>query len=220
MIIDLSHRLKPGMPSYPGLPVPRFHVFLAHDDTEAQKKYAPGTTFQIASYQLGGNTGTYLDAPFHRHPDGLDLGSLPLERLVNLPGVLVRASGDEAIGADAFRGFSLRGAAVLIRTDWSRRWSDSADYFRSGPFLTGYACEYLVEQGAMLVGIDCANIDDMQDSSRPAHTLLLRAGIPIVEHLTNLAALEEKHFRFFAAPPAIAGGTSFVVRAFALCESV
>ncbi len=216
-IVDLSHPLEPGMPCYPGLPEPKFHVFMAHDIPATQTKYSPGTTFQIANYELGGNTGTYLDAPFHRHRHGPDLRDLALERTVNLPGVLIHAAENGGIGVEAFAAIPLAGAAVLVHTGWSRRWSGGPDYFRSGPFLTREACEHLVKQRPALVGIDCANIDDMEDASRPAHTVLLAAGIPIVEHLTNLAALEGKQFCFFAAPPAIAGGTSFVVRAFALC---
>jgi arylformamidase len=218
MIVDLSHPLEPGMPSYPGLPVPKFNVFLAHENAEVQAKYAPGTTFQIASHEFAANTGTYLDSPFHRHRDGLDLRDLPLECMVNLPGILVNEPGDGAIVANAFGGLSLAGAAVLVHTGWSVRWKHPEDYFRSGPFLTRDASEFLVAQRVALVGIDCANIDNMHDPSRPAHTMLLKAGIPIVEHLTNLAALDGRVFRFFAAPPAIVGGTSFPVRAFALCE--
>ena len=218
MIVDLSHPLAPGMPSYPGLPKPKFRIFLRHVDRAAQAQYSPGTTFQIASYDLCGNTGTYLDAPFHRHPDGFDLGRLPLERMVNLPGVLIHVNGESPIEPRSFAGLALAGSAVLICTGWSARWGNPADYFRSGPFLTRPVCEYLVAQQPALIGIDSANIDNMEDPSRPAHTLLLRAGIPIVEHLTNLVALKGMSFRFFAAPPAIAGGTSFTIRAFAICE--
>ena len=85
MIVDLSHRLEPGMPSYPGLPEPKFKVFLSHSDREKQAHYAPGTSFQIASYELGGNTGSYLGAPFHRYPNGLDLADLPLDRMADFP---------------------------------------------------------------------------------------------------------------------------------------
>lgn len=215
MIVDLSHPLTPGMPSYPGLPEPGFHTWLTHEESTARAVYAAGTTFQIATYELGGNTGTYLDAPFHRHPDGLDLAGVPLERLVDLPGVAVPGPADGPIGPEHFARADLRGAAVLIRTGWSERWGQ-AGYFRSGPFLTAEACRLLVTAEPALVGIDCANIDDMNDRTRPAHTLLLAAGIPIVEHLRALDTLPEGGFRFFAAPPAIAGGTSFPVRAFAL----
>ncbi len=207
------------MPSYPGLPEPRFHVFLGHDEAAKQSRYAPGVTFQIAAYEFGGNTGTYVDSPFHRHPHGADLAAVPLKKLVDLPGLLISAAEDGPIDEKALKGLRadrIRGKAVLIRTDWSRRWG--GDYFRSGPFLTGGACDLLANAGAVLVGIDCANIDDMNDPERPAHTKLLAAGIPIVEHLRGLEQLQGRSFRFFAAPPAIVGGTSFTVRAFAVCK--
>jgi arylformamidase len=122
-----------------------------------------------------------------------------------------------AIGPEAFQGLDVWGRAVLVRTDWSRLWGGS-DYFRSGPFLTADACRFLVQAQIALVGIDCANIDDVGDLTRPAHTILLEGGIPIVEHLRGLEQLLASDFRFFAAPPAVKGGTSFPVRAFAICE--
>lgn len=216
MIIDLSHRLEPGMPSYPGLPVPHFQAFQRHSDSPRHAVYAPGVTFEIAHYEFGGNTGTYLDAPYHRYPTGDDLASLPLHRVTNIPGILVRVTGEGAIGADHFRNVDVDAKAVLIRTDWSKRWG--RDYFKSGPYLTAEACDCLVQSGATLVGIDCANIDNMMDPNRPAHSLLLAAGIPIVEHLCSLDKLSSKKFRFFAAPPAVVQGTSFPVRAFAICD--
>jgi kynurenine formamidase len=215
VLVDLSHRLEPGMPAYPGLPVPAFQTWMTHAESAARGAYAPGTTFQIAAYALGGNTGTYVDAPFHRHLDGPDLAALPLDRLANLPGVVIQVLREGAIGPEDFHGYALAGQAVLVRTDWSAHWGQDG-YFRSGPFLTAEACRYLVQEQATLVGIDCANIDDMADATRPAHTLLLAAGIPIVEHLCALDQLPSEGFLFFATPPAIVGGTSFAVRAFAI----
>jgi kynurenine formamidase len=217
MIIDLSHPLESGMPSYPGLPRPQFSAFLTHDDTARQSHYAPETTFQIAVYEIGGNTGTYVDAPFHRYPDGADLANIGLDKLADLPGILIPAIDAGAIDSENFTGMDLHGKAVLVHTGWANRWR-SNDYFRSGPFLTKRACEYLVAAGATLVGIDCANIDNMNDPERPAHTILLRAGIPIVEHLQGLEQLGNRKFRFFATPPAVRRGTSFPVRAFAIAE--
>src|SRR5215475_10083821 len=211
MIVDLSHKLAPAMPAYPGLPTPRFHVFLGHGDAAKHTHYAAGTTFQIASYEFGGNTGTYVDSPFHRHPGAADLASVPLEKLADLEGILIPGPEDGPIEPTIISGFPLRGKAILIHTNWSRRWG--GDYFRSGPFLSAAACEHLVHAGATLVGIDCANIDNMTDPARPAHTILLAAGIPIVEHLCGLDQLQGKPFRFFAVPPAIEGGTSFPIRA-------
>ena len=216
-LIDISHILEPDMPSYPGLPVPQFRAWLTHAESPTHASYAPGTTFQIAVYEIGGNTGTYVDAPFHRYPDGQDFAELPLEKLANLPGIAVTALREGAIGPEAFQGLDVSGKAVLVRTDWSKRWG-SPGYFRSGPFLTADACQLLVQSKAALVGIDCANIDDMSDRARPAHTILLGAGIPIVEHLYSLDQVPQDNFRFFAVPPAIKDGTSFPVRAFVICE--
>lgn len=217
-LLDLSHRLAPGMPSYPGLPEPRFRAWFTHEESATRGAYAPGTTFEIATYELGGNTGTYVDAPFHRHPGAPDLADLPLEKLADLPGVVVEGVDEGPVPWQAFEGLDLRGKAVLVRTGWARRWGDP-DYFRSGPYLAEDVCLRLVEAGATLVGIDCANIDNMSDPARPAHTILLAAGIPIVEHLRGLDQLPAQGFRFFAVPPAIERGTSFAVRAFALSES-
>jgi kynurenine formamidase len=213
------------MPSYPGLPVPHFGVFLSHEDSAARGVYAPGTTFQMAVFELGGNTGTYIDAPFHRHPGRADLADLPLDKIANLPGIVITALQEGEITPRVFDGLDLRGKAVIVRTDWAQRWGES-DYFRSGPYLGAAACEALIEAGAALVGIDCANIDNMGDPasgtrgdiSRPAHTLLLAADIAIVEHLRGLDELPPHGFRFFAVPPAIEGGTSFAVRAFAIID--
>ncbi|MBE3558439.1 MAG: cyclase family protein [Ktedonobacteraceae bacterium] len=216
-IFDLSHRIEPHMPSYPGLPEPQLRTWITHAESEQRGLYAPETTFQIATYELGGNTGTYIDAPFHRHPHAADLADLPLDRLANLPGQVITVLREGPIGPEAFQGVDLAGKAVLVRTDWSQHWGEPG-YFRSGPFLTAAACHFLVDARAALIGIDCSNIDDMHDASRPAHTILLAAGIPIVEHLRGLAQLPANGFRFFAVPPAIKGGTSFPVRAFALCE--
>jgi kynurenine formamidase len=111
----------------------------------------------------------------------------------------------------------LRGKAVLILTGWAERWN-TPRYTEPGPFLGKEASAALVDAEPQLVGIDCMNLDDVEDGERPAHTLLLGAKIPVCEHLCNLEKLGRKHFRFFAAPPAWAGVASFPVRAFALVE--
>ncbi|HTD53106.1 MAG TPA: cyclase family protein, partial [Thermoanaerobaculia bacterium] len=105
--------------------------------------------------------------------------------------------------------------AVLIRTGWDAHWR-TPRYGEGHPFLTRGSVELLVREGAALVGIDSLNIDDTADGARSAHTLLLGAGIPIVEHLRGLGALPETGFRFSAAPPSVRGMGSFPVRAFAV----
>ena len=213
--IEVSHQVVPGMKTYPGLPEPTVDVVFDYDTS--RERYRGKAEFFIASLHLCGNTGTYVDSPIHRYRGGADLAGLPLERLADLETVLVDCSGaaDRAIGPEALAGVEMRYRAVLVRTDFSLRWG-TEEYFGPNPFLTADACEMLVRQGALFVGIDSLNIDDTGDASRPAHTALLGAGIPICEHMTNLAAVPESGGRLHAVPIAWVGGASFPVRAYVI----
>jgi arylformamidase len=214
-IVDLSHEIVDGMTTHPGIPAPSISTFLTHEASTA--RYAPGTTFEIGRIDLVANTGTYIDTPAHRFPGGPDLADLTLERVVDLEGVLVdcRGATERAIGPEAFEGVDVRGRAVLVGTGWDEHWGTPA-YLSDNPFLTAAAAEWLVDAGVALIGIDSLNVDSLTDPQRPAHTAILGAGIPLVEHLTGLGALPTTGWRFFAVPPQIRGMATFPVRAFAI----
>ena len=215
-LIDLSHDIEHGMVTYKGLPAPTISDWLSR--AASSDRYAQGTTFQIGKIDLLANTGTYIDAPFHRYDDGRDIAGYSLEAIANLPGIVIRATdrGNRAFDASRFRARQLTGRAVLVHTGWDAHWR--TDTYSAGrhPFLTRDAAEHLASNGAALLGIDSLNIDDDKDGTRPAHTILLRAGVAIVEHMTNLGALPDGSFRFFAVPPKVRGMGSFPVRAFAI----
>lgn len=212
-LIDLSHTIEGGMLTYPGLPAPVILDHLSRSASHAH--YAPGTEFQIGRIEMVGNTGTYIDSPFHRFETGRDIAALDLAGLAEVPGIVVRAEGrGRTLDADLFEDMEVRGHAVLVHTGWARHWRTPA-YLEGHPFMTEGAAEVLLEAGAALVGIDSLNIDDTADGRRPVHTVLLGAGIPIVEHLQGLEALPDKGFRFSAVPAPVRGMGSFPVRAFA-----
>ncbi|HXG39254.1 MAG TPA: cyclase family protein [Bacteroidota bacterium] len=216
-LIDLSHTIEHGMVTYKGLPAPVISDYMSR--AASNGRYAPGTEFHIGKIEMVANTGTYIDSPFHRYADGGDLADLPLRSIANLESVVVRwdMSNGRAVGTDAFKNIDARGKAILVHTGWDRHWR-TEQYFNGHPYLTRDAAQWLVDQQAALVGIDSLNIDSTEDGTRPAHTLLLSANIPIVEHLCNLHALPEKGFRFFAVPVKVKQMGSFPVRAFALIE--
>ena len=177
--------------------------------------YAPGTEFAIDSVRMVGNTGTYLDSPFHRYADGADLAGLPLDRLADLPAVVVRAGDTAVVDVATLEGHDVTDRAVLLHTGGDAHWG-TPGYAVDAPYLTAEGAAWLVERGALLVGIDAVNIDAMTPhGERPAHTLLLAAGIPVVEHLTGLGQLPTVGARFTAAPPRFAGFGTFPVRAYA-----
>ncbi|MDQ3817252.1 MAG: cyclase family protein [Acidobacteriota bacterium] len=214
-LIDLSHSVEHGMITYKGLPAPVICDYLSRE--ESRKHYAEGTEFHIGKIEMVANTGTYMDSPFHRYGDGLDLSELLLSSLADLDGVVIRAdeSKGRAIAASAFHNLPVRDRAVLIHTGWDVNWGGE-QYFEGHPFLTRDGAQFLAEEGARLVGIDSLNIDDTGDLSRPAHSILLKADIPIVEHLCNLNSLPAQVFKFFAVPVKVKGMGTFPVRAFAI----
>jgi arylformamidase len=217
-LVELSHVLIPGQATYSWLPAPRMTEFLSRE--ASRTRYSPGTEFLIHQVEVIGNSGTYLDAPSHRHADGVDLAELPLERLAHLPGLVVdvRAPAGRAMEPSLLSGLretEIRGSAVLFATGWDRYWG-TKEYPSGAPFIGEALASVLVERGVALVGIDALNVDDTDDPARPAHSILLGAGIPVVENLCHLDQLPEKGFRFTAAPVRIAGGSAFPVRAFAV----
>ena len=214
-IVDLSHVIEHGMTTYKGLPGPQICDFWEREGTA--RNYNDGSTFQIGRIDMVANTGTYLDAPFHRFADGIDLADLPLPSLADLPGVIIRRPWETDIVVDvaAFANRDVAGKAVLVHTGWDRHWRTDR-YGENHPFVTADAADWLIENGALLVGIDSNNIDDTRGRSRPVHTKLLGAGVVICEHMTGLGQLPDEGFRFSAVPPKVKGMGSFPVRAYAV----
>jgi arylformamidase len=214
--IDLSHVVRDGMQTYPGLPAPTVFEHLGRE--AAEQFYGPGVTFQIGMITMCSNTGTYIDMPFHRFADGHDLAGLPLERVSHVPGVCIDGRGMRAIGPEVLDGVAVEGRAVLFFTGHSESFG-TPEYFVDHPHLTADTAALLVERGAAVVGIDSLNIDATDGPAgegRPVHTTLLRAGVPIVEHLTGLAELPGDGFTFTAVPPKVEGMGTFTVRAHAI----
>ncbi len=213
-IIDLSHVIEDGTITYPGLPGP---VISDHLSREASReRYAPGYEFQIGHIDMVSNTGTYLDTPFHRFPDGHDLSGLDPARVAAVPGLVVDGGAGQEIGVAALEGLNVAGRAVLFRTGWDRHWDTDRYGEPDHPYLAAATADQLAAAGAAVVGIDSVNIDGTRTGERPVHTALLAAGIPIVEHLTGLDGIAGRAFTFFAVPPAIRGMGTFPVRALAV----
>ncbi|MFT4123059.1 MAG: cyclase family protein [Microbacteriaceae bacterium] len=214
-LVDLSHTIREGLVTYPGVPAPSIAPHLRR----GEGSYAPGTSFSMDILTIAGNTGTYLDTAWHRYEGGSDLATLDLATLVDLPAEVFHLTDSEARGipASVFYDRDVRGKAVLLHTGWDRHFG-TPEYGRPAPFLTAEGVDHLASQGVLLVGIDSLNIDDTSTDSagaRPAHTVFLASGIHVVEHLTNLGALPPSGALFTAVPPKVEGTGTFTVRAFA-----
>jgi len=215
--VDLSHVIDDGMSTYPGLPGPAICDFMSFEDSHS--RYSDGTEFTIGRIDLVTNTGTYIDTPYHRYRDGHDLVGLDLATISNVPAVVVRVDrATTEIDVAHLSSIDARGRAVLVHTGWDRHWRTD-QYFVGHPYLTGDAATWLRDNGAVVVGIDSLNIDSIAGGERPVHSILLRAGIPIIEHMTNLGALPDDGFELIAVPPKITGLGTFPVRAHARVQN-
>lgn len=214
-IVEISHVIEDGMPSYPGLPRPLLELHIDHEGS--RDSYGDEAEFAIGRMELVGNVGTYLDSPYHRFRDGTDISQLPLDRLVDLPTVVIDARREASGGRRldlVLRDRPLAGRAVLIRTDWDERWGQDT-YWDPGPFLGAVTVQQLIHHRPALIGVDFWNVDDPDEPSRPVHTALLAAGIPIIEHLTALGSVAGDARSYFV-PLAVRGAPSMPVRAFAM----
>ena len=213
-LIDVSHVVEHEMVTYKGLPAPIICDWMSREASHA--RYAEGTEFQIGKIEMVGNTGTYIDSPFHRYADGKDLSELPLESVANLECLVVRVPlGSAAIDVIPLSKELVRGKAVLFHTGWDRHWRTDA-YFENHPHLTERAADWLARAGAAIVGIDSFNIDNVSNGERPVHSVLLGSEIPIVEHMRGLEALPDAGCRFFAVPVKVKAFGTFPVRAFGM----
>lgn len=218
-VLDLSHPIEHGMITYPGLPGPDVGVHQSYDDSEG--RYDAGTEFTIGRIAMVTNTGTYLDAPAHRYRGGADVSEVALTSCVNLPAVVVDGAATGPTGPQAWADLPpdrLAGAAVLVRTGWSTCWRTERYGGPEHPFLTEQGAQALLDAGVALVGIDSVNIDDTRGGARPVHSLLLAAGIPVVEHLTALELLPATGARFSAVPLRLRGLGTSPVRAVAVLD--
>jgi kynurenine formamidase len=217
-LLDLSHTIRPDIPRFSGIAAPRIRAVWTHDEA-AQRGYRD-TTCEVTEVRFVTSIGTYLDAPYHFDPQGADISQLNLEQLM-LPGLVVdlrdQAAPDAPLPLDALDGLNAASKALLLYTGWSDYWGDERYYHP--PFVPRAMAQCLRTMRPTLVGIDTLVIDSPQNPTRPAHTLLLRAGILIVENLTGLGELIERTFTFVAVPVKVAGAAAFPVRAFAMLKS-
>lgn len=214
-LVDLSHTIQPEMPRFSGIAPPHIGAVWTHSES-AERGYQD-TTCELTEVRFVTSIGTYLDAPYHFDPQGADISQLELSQLV-LPGLALdlrdQATPDSPLPTKVLEGLDVSGKALLLCTGWSDYWGDEQYYHP--PFVPRAMAEQLRELQPALVGIDTLVIDSARDPTRPAHTLLLRAGILIVENLTGLDELVGKTFTFVAVPVKVAGAAAFPVRAFAI----
>ena len=218
-LIDLSQMIDVGISLFsPTAPQPTIQAWQSHEQSAESGNYED-CTCEMTEVNFVTSISTYLDSPYHFHPDGNSIESLRLEQVV-LEGVVVdctHVTARQPIEPNVLDGVDVEGKAVLFHTGWSRYWGQAE--YNHFPFLTRETAEALRNKGAKLAGVDFLVIDDTTNPRRPVHVTLLGNDILIVENLTNLEKLPQTGFIFHAAPVKVKGSAAFPVRAYAVISS-
>jgi arylformamidase len=192
-IYDVSVPISASMPLFPGDPVFKSQIIKS---LEAKDGY------QLHEIVLGNHAGTHVDAPAHFLKDGTTVDELPLE-VLNGRARVVEIHDPEKIDVRELKQLILvEDFRVLFKTRNSLLWNGpfSEEYI----YLTEKGAKYLTENGVKLVGIDYLSIDRYGDESYPAHKVLLKNDIILVEGL-NLAEVEEGEYEMSCLPLRLKG---------------
>ncbi|GGS46820.1 cyclase family protein [Actinokineospora fastidiosa] len=213
-LVDLSHDVWQDMLIHHWMPKPVIHDYISRE--QSAKFLEGGVSFQQVHVTIAGSTGTILQVPFQFHADGPDLATMPLEKLVDVPVVVIDAVGMPEIGPEVFDGQDdLAGKAVLFRTGQDRLWQ-TEEYYENTCYLAGATIKHLAKAGPALIGVDSKNTDCGTDQGKPAQHELLGAGMGVLTSLTRLDQLPKRGALLTVLPPRVVGMSSFPVRVVAV----
>jgi arylformamidase len=181
--------------------------------------------WQVTAASQSLHTGSHIDAPLHCFADGITTADISLERVIGQAVVVdcTRIGESEPVGVPQLEAAAdiREGDIVLLHTGWSDRcWGTFPDYFTRSPFLTADGADWLAARRPSAVGFDffeeyCARLPDFTSEDFICHRILLGAGIPLLEQLTNIATVGRARFDFYAPFYKIAGCDGASARFFA-----
>ena len=211
-IIDLTLKISPQLPSFPGSPQPQF-ISWAKNEIDG---------YNLELIFLSSHSGTHIDAPFHFIDKGLKVDQIDLERLV-CDAILfrIKKGSNQSITKKDIIEFEMKygklphKSTIIFSTGWYKNLTKK-HYFDNNAGLSIDAARYLASKRINLVGIDSPSIDLGKDSNFSAHHVLLSNNVLIVENLCNLEKISGMYFKFIVLPLKLRGATGSPVRAIAI----
>jgi len=202
-IWDISQRLRPSLPVWPG------DTAFAHERTWQMEQ---GSPVNVSAMTMSTHTGAHADAPLHYSESAPDIANVELEPYLGACLVIDARAVAQRGGAEIEVGDlpHLHSAdRVLFRTfehfphdEWD------ADTIAIAPELI----DWLAVQGVKLVGIDTPSIDPQASKDMLAHKAVLKHDMRVLEGLV-LDDVPEGRYELIALPLPIEGGDASPVRA-------
>jgi len=191
-------------------------------------RYHRGPGFwQVTAVSQSLHTGSHIDSPLHCYEDGLTTAEIPLERVMGEALLLdcSRVGAEEAVDVPALEKAAKdvrEGDILIIRTGWTdHMWGKFPEFFTKSPFLTSEAADWIVSRKPSAIGFDffeeyCARLPNFTSEEFICHRILLGAGIPMLEQITNLGQVDQPRFEFYAPFYKLAGADGAPARFFAV----
>jgi arylformamidase len=192
-IIDLTHKIAPDMPVYPGTKPPVF-------TTEYRIEHAGFLEKSISIYS---HTGTHIDAPCHIINAANSLDQFSVEHFYGNAFLLNYGPENnqyiEINHLEPHQDIIKNSDFLLVNTGWNRLWGTDR-YFADYPVFSSEAALWLTKFNLKGIGSDTISADQPDSKDFPIHKIFLKNNILIVENLTNLEALPDIRFVFSCFP--------------------
>ena len=204
-IYDISLTISPNLPTWPGDPGLELELVESMDK---------GAHANVTHISTSVHIGTHVDAPHHFLNDGRTVEQLSLEVLTGPCYVVQLPDGVEAITSEVLDRTEITSdmKRILFGTRNSHLWAKGETKFQTDYVaITEDGAEWLVERGVQLVGVDYLSVAPYEDSI-PTHTVLLKAGIVVVEGL-NLSTVMRGFYDLYCLPLKLAGSDGAPARA-------
>ncbi len=209
-VIDLTHTLNSDISVYPGSEKPKFTEVLTIEKNGAAEKLIEVYT----------HSGTHMDAPAHMCENGKTLDQFNPSDFLGKALIIDVTHLEDRIGFEDILPFGpwLSDVKfVFFRTGWSKYWGTDK-YLKGYPVLTKKAANWLCEQRVRGVGVDTLSVDALDTDEYPVHKILLGCDMFIIENLTGLEVLPEKHIEVACLPMKIEKSDGAPARVIALLE--
>ena len=185
-MIDITRALAPGHPNWPG-----DHPFTL----EQTAVMGQGSSVNLMRFSTSTHCGTHLDAPFHYHPRGGRIASVPLDLLIG-EACLVDASVPGEVSAAVLEGLSELPPRILFFTGQPGHWDAFPKSFTP---LAPELIHHLADRGVRLIGTDGPSVDPFTSKELPAHRACGERDIAIVEGL-RLDGVGPGRYRLICLP--------------------
>ncbi len=154
-------------------------------------------------FELGAQTGTYLETSLHMFREGPALNDIPVEDLFMRDAAILRVPRppDYRLMAEDLEACDVEinpGDAIIVATGWDDHWNQE-DFVSSCPFFSYEAMRWILDKDPFLMAGDMPRFDSWTDPQGFFHEFF-EQGVLLLAPLVNLGAVTANRVKLVALP--------------------